>query len=307
MTKTIFLQKDTILEDNTKSSLNIILSPTYYWIREFELPITSIKEVKKVVPNLFEEYFDIEFYKFFVQKIEDGKYLCFAYKEEEILMALKSANIDNKKVSNIYFAQNELQYFFNKDEVSLLEIRENYYIYQENIFVNIPLSLAYNMESKTIDLDKLEFSKFKISINKSSKYIDRTSSYILSSLILVFALLVFIKSFDISNTASNYEIKIEDLKKEYNLPSSMIQTKSILKQYNKIEKRYIKNRDAFAYFINFKTHSQGTLKSCEFKNGLFTIKYIKANMQNIKKYISKKYKINNIYNKNHILTVEVKI
>ena len=307
MTKTIFLQKDTVLEDNKSLSYNIILSPSYYWVREFELPITSIKEVQKIVPNLFEEFFDIEGFKFYVQRIEDGKYLCFAYSEEKILDALKNAKIENKNVSNIYFAQNEFHTFFKNDENSLINIGEDYFIYQDNIFVHIPTSLASNMESKKVDLSKIVFSKFKISINKSSKYIDTKSAYILSSLVFLFAIVIFIKSFDISNSSFKYESKIEDLKQIHNLPASMIQTRSILKQYDKIENKYIKNREAFKYFINFKAYSKGTLKSCQLKNNIFTVKYLKANQLKIKNYISKKYKIKNIYTKNEIVFVEVKI
>jgi len=307
MMKTIFLQKDTKLEENITSSINVILSPTYYWVKEFELPITSVKEVQKVVPNLFEEYFDISGYKFYVQKIQNTKYLCFAYDEELILDSLKNANIDNKKVSNIYFAQNELQSFFTNELTSPINIDEKYFIYQDNILINIPTSLASNIEKRVVTLDKIEFSKFKISINKSSKYISTSSSYILSTIFILFSILVFIKSYDISNASLAYESKIQSLKKEYKLPSSMIQTKSILKQYSKVQTKYNKTRDAFAYFINFKSNCTGTLKSCKLNNGLVTIVYLKANKLCIKKYISKKYKIQNIKEKNNTLIIEVKI
>jgi hypothetical protein len=307
MKKNIFLQKHTKIEDNVSSAINLILSPTYYWVKEFELPITSIKEVQKVVPNLFEDFFDITNYKFYVQKIEENKYLCFAYDEELILNALVNANIDNKKISNIYFAQNEFKSFFNEELNALMNINDEYFIYQKNILINIPNILALNLDNKVVDLEEIEFSKFKISINKSSKYMSNKYAYILSSIIIVFAILVFTKSISINQSYLKYESKISKLKKLYSLPNSMIQTKSIIKQYNKVEDKYTKTRNAFLYIINFKLHATGTLKSCEFRNGMFTLIYANTDIDKIKYYISKKYNIKSINVKNNHLRIEVKI
>ena len=53
------------------SGVNIILSPEFYWVRVFELPMTSPKEVHSALPSLFEEFIDIEGKDFYVKKMSE--------------------------------------------------------------------------------------------------------------------------------------------------------------------------------------------------------------------------------------------
>jgi hypothetical protein len=304
MTKTIFLQKDTIAEESNATSFNIILSPNYYWVRIFDIPITSKKEVLKIVPNLFEEFFDIDEYMYSIKKIKDNQYLCFAYNESVILDTLNDIGIEFKKVENIYFAQNVFLKY-TKNEV--LKIDDQKYIYKDEILVNIPSSISKDLESTDVDLNNLDLKIEKISINKSSKYISTKDAYIMSSLIIVFSMMIFFKGFSIKEDILQYENKNELLKTTYNLPSSMIQTKSVLKQYSKIDKNYIKNRKLFEYLINFKSHTNGQLKKFTYKNNTVVVHYANANIDGIKRYISKNYKIRSIRQNNKIIKVEVQL
>ena len=63
---------------------DIILSPELYWVRIFDIPITNKRDMIKVVPTLFEDFLDVEEYKFYAVKQEENKYICFAYNENEI-------------------------------------------------------------------------------------------------------------------------------------------------------------------------------------------------------------------------------
>lgn len=304
MTKTIFLQKDTNCAVALSSNIDIILSPEFYWVRLFDIPIASKKEALGVVPNLFEDFFDIEGYKFYIIKLEEYKYLCFAYKEQDVLDGLKSANIDFKKVNNIYFAQNE---FIGKIDDKAILMDENKFIYQDDVFIKIPSTLGLIIESVDFDISNIVLSKHKISINQSSKYIDTSSAYILSSIFIVFSLVIFFKTYTINKITNQYPIKIEQLKKDYHLMSSMIQTKSLLKQYQKVSKKYENTRGVLQYLINFKQKTSGKLESIEFKNGVMYGYFTNSNLNNMKIYIEKRYKISSSSFKNGIVKIGIKI
>ncbi len=301
MTKIIFLQKEITNNLELTSNVNIILSPEFYWVRIFDIPITSKKEALGVVPNLFEDFFDVEGYKFYIIKLDEHRYLSFAYREQDILDSLQNNNIDYKKVSNIYFSQNE----FTKNQS--FQIDENKFLYKDEILVKIPTNMKAMFDTVELDISKIELSKDKISINQSSKYIDRTSAYILSTIFILFSLVVFSKTYSVNQQINLYPIKIEKLKKDYNLMSSMIQTKSVLKQFDKISKKHNNSREVLAYIINFKQKVSGTLKNLEFKNGTIYCTFLDTNFQNMKKYIQKKYKITESNSKDKVVKIGIKI
>jgi len=91
------------------SGVNIILSPEFYWVRKFDLPMASTKEVLSALPSLFEEFIDVTDKKFYVKKLEDKRYLCFAYDEQNIISGIKNANLSLSQINSIHFAQIELE------------------------------------------------------------------------------------------------------------------------------------------------------------------------------------------------------
>ena len=79
----IFLCADTKIESSFK--VDIILSPEFYWIRIFELPVKNITQAKNVLPTLFEDIVEnTSEHSYQVLKLEENKYLCFAYVNKRI-------------------------------------------------------------------------------------------------------------------------------------------------------------------------------------------------------------------------------
>jgi hypothetical protein len=304
MTTTIFLQKDTKFATKLNGNANIILSPQFYWVRVFDIPIASKKEAMSVVPNLFEDFFDVDDYKFYIIKLENNQYLSFAYKEQDILDGLKNANISLKKVSNIYFAQNE---FVEVAKEQAILINEQKYFYQDNIFIQIPSNMFKMIEANSCDVSTISLSKNKISINQSSKYIDRTSAYILSTIFIFFSLAIFFKTYTINKDIQQYPIKINKLKKDYNLMSSMIQTKSVLKGYKKVSQNYDRLRTLLQYTINFKKTISGKLENIEIKQGIVYGYFTNTTLENMKQYFEKKYTITHSSIDNNITKIGIKL
>lgn len=282
MTRTVFLQNN--LNLTTNENVNIILSPEFYWVRVFDIPIASKKEALNVLPNMFEEFFDIDGYKFYLEKLEDGKYLSFAYSEEKIKQAIKDSGLSLKQVSDIYFAQYELQ---DKNSFCIDGVN---YIYQDNILVKIPQNFSLNEEFESVDIDSLKLSKHSFYINQSSKYIDNKSAYILSGLLVLFALVVFSRVYVLNDKSSSYPQQIETIKTQYKLMPTLFQTNSMLKQYKSVSKKYDKTREAIEYSINFKRSFNAVLEKVELKNNQVVVVYQDVQYSKVKNYINKKYK-----------------
>jgi hypothetical protein len=302
MIKTILLQKDSIHDVTT--NINVILSPTFYWTRIFEIPINSKKEALTVVPNLFEEFITAGIYAYEIQKLEDNKYLCFAYNENTILDSLEKAKIKLKNVENLYFAQNEFLAF--NDEVAI-EYGNEKYIYQNDVLIKVPNNLLLNVNTKIIDIESLKLSKKTISINKTSKYIENKTAYALSSLLMVFSCLIFFKSYLIMDEIKTFETKKSELYSKYNLLPSQLQTKSVIKNYKKIENTNVNFREKFEYFVNFKNKMNAKLENIEYAGNTLTVYYSNTTLNTVKNYMNKKYKVVSITTSNKFIKVGIKI
>ena len=102
---TIFL--DTNSNDFTnKESVNVILSPSLYWVKKVSLPVKYLRDVKPLLPSLFEDILPDAVYSYFVYKSEE-EYFIFAYEDKKIFNLLNSKGIPASHVNNVYFAQSE--------------------------------------------------------------------------------------------------------------------------------------------------------------------------------------------------------
>jgi len=82
MNNIIFLQKNKSYTIN--DTINLILSPEFYWVRIFDIPVDSKKEALATLPNLFEDFIVMVGYKFFLQKLSKHNYFGLTYNESEI-------------------------------------------------------------------------------------------------------------------------------------------------------------------------------------------------------------------------------
>ena len=104
--KKVFLSTNTKITSTQK--VNIILSPELYWVRIFDIPVKNTTHARHVLPTLFEDILsNVSELSYQVVKLEENKYLCFAYVNKTIYEAIKKSGIPLSLVDNIYFAQNE--------------------------------------------------------------------------------------------------------------------------------------------------------------------------------------------------------
>ncbi|MEA3498625.1 MAG: hypothetical protein U9R16_06145 [Campylobacterota bacterium] len=233
--KTIFLNKKSSFTFDEK--VDVILSPELYWVRIFNIPLKNKNDVLKALPTYFEDFFDVEGYEFYVIKLEDEQYLCFAYLESLISQIANDANLKLSQILNIHFSQNEFLDFKS------FKIDNQYLAYHDDILLRIPKNLTNENDISNIDMDSIKLSKHTFSINKTNKYIDTKSIYLLSFIFILISFINFGKVTILSNTINETTNNQTKIAKEYKMLPTMMQTKSVIKSLEKKQTLQVNLRD----------------------------------------------------------------
>lgn len=270
----------------SKDKITLILSPEFYWLRVFEIPVKSAKSALEVVPSLFEDYLPLNNYTYQVKKIKDNKFLCFAFSNDEVFEAIKNLGVSLNLVESIYFAQNE---FTSYESFS---INLNTYVYSNDILVKVPANIVIN---DCVNLDKnlnsLKLSRDKVNLKLYKNVLPKKLFFVFLFSLIFLSIVNLSKNIVYSNEIQNNEAQILLLKKEYKLPNTIIQTKSIIKNYDKKIKINIKYRELIKYLIQYKRISQKVIFQEININKKSFILYVKnVDIIKFKNHINKKYK-----------------
>ena len=303
--RNIFLHSKTKLNIDSKQRVNIILSPQLYWVRIFELPLNSTKEVLEVLPSLFEEFVKDDKLSYYTVKIEDKKFLSFAYDEAKILNYIKQANLTLNQIVGVYFAQNEFASFVKNNQVCM-RVDDVCLSFINDLLVQIPLMIKTDINND-LNIQNITLSKHKIYINSSSKYLDRKSAYILFGFLVVVSLFNFTKTIDNMIFNSNIPTQLENLKKQYNMPPTLIQTRSIIASLDKVRKKQQNIREFLSYVLETKKRFGARILNINLKNNKYTIKFTDAKPKKITTYLEKKYNLTSAVVKDNILTLKVEL
>lgn len=278
----IFLCSNTKVE--IKGKVDIILSPEFYWVRIFDIPVKNISQAKYVLPTLFEDILEnINDLSYQVLKLEDDKYLCFAYENKRIFEEIKKSGISLSSVNSIYFAQNECKSY------PQFIVNDKSFLYTDDgILVKVPnalLSSPVNLDDK---YDELNLSSNKVDIKLYNNVLSSRQIYSIVAVFIILAFVNFYKMFDYKNETLLMEEKIEKLRVTSKLPSSMIQTDSIIKKYKKIVSKEKIKREAIEYILRNKSFK---LKRFSLEKDVLNLSFINTDKSKAEKFISKKYKI----------------
>ncbi len=294
----IFLSSNTKIYETSK--VDIILSPEFYWVRIFEIPVKNTTQAKAVLPTLFEDLLlKVTDLSYQVIKLEENKYLCFAYINKKIFEAIKNSGINLSLVNGVYFAQNECKEFrqFCVEDKSFLYTNDE-------ILVKVPNEVLSQKVEINEFLQNINLSSNKVDIKLYNNFLNQKQIYILMVVCLVVSFVNFSKYFSYSNEISKENEKIEEIKKANNLPSSMIQVDSIVNSNKKIAQNEIKKREALEYILS---NGNFEIKSLELQNDELSINFLNVDKQKIEEFISLKYKIISSNSQNLILNIKVKI
>jgi len=277
--KAIFLDPDspTIAVDE---KVNIILSPSLYWVKKLSLPVKYARDAKKLLPSIFEDTLPEGNYSYSVYK-QDDNFFAFAYDDKVIIDTLNKKGLTVSNIASVYFAQSEL--FFLKDTFKINDIQSIYV--KDGIVILLPS--GWVKESGKLDLDELKLSKNSITLTQFGHIVDKSSFYKISAVLIALILLVSTELF-ITRTKVNELIKLkEELFTKSKLQATMFQNEAELKQYKKIDLRQNKIRDCVTLLLSLRLKSSESLVTMKLKEKSFVADFKALSKESIVE-ISKK-------------------
>lgn len=204
--------------------INIVLTPSYYWMKRAYLDVKFSSAALKYAPSIFEGMLPEGNYAYYAVKAKN-EFIFFAYDPDEIISSLKKKGIQSSQISGIYFAQNEMTGITspiqcnNEDAIVL----ENGSVIQVKKYLVDESTLKHSLD------EVKQLSKYKITLSKSSithsiKEL-RPLLFVLGALNILFIIQLFM-SYNQEETLKGKP----SVFKEYKLPETFLQNSSIEKK-----------------------------------------------------------------------------
>ena len=257
-------QQDIYSLHGGSSSVEVILSPSLYWVKRVKLSVKYLREVRAILPSLFEEILPHESFSYAV--FRDGEYFCaFAYEDRVIIELLAKHNIAPSDVYGIYFAQFELDL---RDHIVALNENE-VLAKEEDIVVCVP-SQWYD-SARPLTNEELKRSKNATQLQQFSHIIKKSTLYKIFALALFFILLLGVEIFVTQQKIQNIQKEQEEIKKEYKLYATMMQTKAVLQELQRSFKKDSNLRELLHQFFTLNLAKDQKITEVTYKNGSFTV------------------------------------
>lgn len=303
--KPLFLDpnSETIVEYIKGEKVNVILSPSLYWVKKLTLPVKSVREVKKLLASIFEDSLPEGHYSYAAYKSGD-KFLLFAYEDKKILTLLSDKGINLVDVSSIHFAQNE---FTTLEGAIVVNATQSMYL-KDELLVLVPSE--WISEAKELDLTDLELSKQTIKLQQFGHIVDNSSLYKIGIILVMLALILIVEIFVASSKKSSVLALQEELFSKYKLQSTVFQNQSTKSKYNTIYKTQTKLREYMSSFLTMKLKPTQKITLIEYKNRVLQVTVLNVSKASEKSITSQldakeiKYKVSY---KDDSMKVEIKI
>ena len=257
----VFLDPHSSITVTSDEKIDLILSPSLYWVQKVKLPVKYVREVKKLLPSLFEDILPEGNYSYSVYKDEslDGSYFIFAYEDKSIIDLASSFGISSSNIASVRFAQSVLH-----DLQDAVKINETQSIYVKDGVVTL-VPCCWIEESGNINLDSIKLSRHTITLAQFGHIVDNSSLYKIAAVLVVFSLLFFAEYFITKQKIASLQEQKNTIYTKYELKPTMFQNKALLKKYKDIHKNQTKLRQELAKKLKQKnikliTYKNNTLK-----------------------------------------------
>jgi len=224
---------------SSNKNIDIIITPQFYFFLREELKIKLTYQAKQIAPALFDDYLDENNYQYYVYKC-DNQWCFFAYNIEEIITFLEDKGIKRHQIGKIFFAQELAPYL--KEAISLGNKTALKSI--DEVVTVVPKRLFENeYEYKVLNLKDIPL-KNGLSISSSySSLIPLKQTITITTLLAILGGIYIFEGMEIRKSIQPDQEKLEALlDKNPKLSSNRIR-KSILAQYEPIDKIERKKRD----------------------------------------------------------------
>ena len=264
--KAVFIDTDSPV-NLLEGKVNIILSPSLYWVKRVSLPVKYLRDVKVLIPSLFEDHLPEGKYSYSAYKDGDD-FLIFAYNDKEILDLIAQKEISSANIANIYLAQSE----FNTIESPIRISEKSVLSLQDGVVVKLPAILA--PDAQPLDLQEHTFSKQTIHLTRFNQIADKRSQIVFAS-ILGFLIVMFATEWLITSSKVSAIIEKQgEVYSNHNLPSTSFQNEAIQAKLNTTFERQTRIRDILnlALTIKLKDGEQMEQVALEKKKVVIVIK-----------------------------------
>ncbi len=248
----IFLDPLLPCETQEGSAYEVVLSPALYWVRRFDVPLTNLKEVKKVLGSLFEEILPEGNYSYDAYFDEEGL-VAFAYDDAHILALLQEKGVAPGDVKSVAFAQSVL----HEQELPAKLDDTRAIIRQDGVCVIVPLALVQDARPLQLHDEKFTHS---VALRTYSQLIDQSSFLKLTAVLAALVVLFCADWFVSYMTIREYERKSEALLAQKGVMPTLMQNNSLLKKYERIHAKQQHLREFFSSLFQLKLASKEYLQ-----------------------------------------------
>ena len=270
-----------------EEKVNIILSPSLYWVKKISLPVKHERDAKKLLPSLFEDTLPEGSYSYSVYRRGD-EFLIFAYEDKKILEVISKAGIMISNVVGVYFAQSVLE-----DLKGAMKVNETQSIYvKDGIVLLVPC--CWIEESGKLNLSDIVLSKHKISLHQYGHLADNSGFTKVGAVLFVFTLILFAQYFLVKNRADKILDSKSKVFEKYHLKSTSFQNAAMLKKYKKIDIKQRRFRRYISYVLHLKLHGGEKLSKVNLDKTSLKVEFLNATKSTLslvqKRLMSKKVK-----------------
>lgn len=271
----IFLDKDSPAFD-INEVVDIVLSPSLYWSKKVTLPVKYLREVKALLPSLFEDTLPSGLYSYSAYKEEDAFFI-FAYEDKVLIDLLVEKGIALSQVGHVHFAQKE--FVLIKEPISIDETQCLFF--KDDMLVLLPMS--WFPHSVDLELERIQLSKFYINLKQFSHVISERSLYTFMTFFVLFLFLIGGQYFIVSSKINTIESRKSEVFQQYNLKSTMFQNRALLSEYEAKYRFQTQLRNHITSILDLQLHNKEKLVFMGLDKKKFTVK-----LQGITALIQKK-------------------
>jgi hypothetical protein len=257
----LFLDPHTTIspEELGDKKLYIILSPSLYWVKKLQLPVKSLREIKKLLPSIFEEIVPAGHYSYHAYKTEDG-FVAFAYEDKKILKLLEDKKIDVNRVAGFYFAQAEFQNDTNSYKINEKQALLN----KDGNVIITPLGWVKGAKEFVLKDHKLHSKPIRL--QQYGHIVDMQSVYKIGAMLGVLLVIVVVEIMMTHAKIEKLQKAKEEIFSNYHLPPTMMQNRAILSKYKAIHTQQYHLRELIAFFLHLHLPSGVSLLEIDFHN-----------------------------------------
>jgi len=264
--------------------VNVILSPSLYWVKKVSLPLKNAREVKPLLPSLFEDILPEGIYSYYVYK-EEESFFIFAYEDKFLIEILQKKNITLAQVNKIYFAQSEFSSL--KEAVSINETQS--ICSKEGMLILLPT--VWMKETSDLNLAQRELSKHAIRLKQYGHIVKDTSIYKAIGFVAILLLLFTTQLFITSSRANTLELQKSELFSKNGLKPTMLQNRSLLHSLEKTHEKQMALREDIARFLQVRLQSPQELSLLRLKRNVLLVEFThvkRGTERSIAKYLQSK-------------------